>query len=252
MTDKVRHLAGHTWHGRKGRVANSFRYSIDYVLIDAEARSQFPWLFGRNRFGLCSLYDRDYGGDPLSGRGVLWVRDVIDQRGLPRPERIMLLAQPRFWHYVYNPVSFWLCHNAAGEVVTVIAEVTNTFGERHSYLCGHKDCRPINAGDKLYAEKIHYVSPFQQLAGQYEFRFDFRDDYIGIWIGFSDDEDGGVTATLTGQLVDLSNASILQAIVRRPLGSGRVRALIYWQALKLWWKGEKYRMRPVPPSHDIS
>ena len=233
-------------------MANSFRYSIDYVLIDAEAQQQSPWLFGRNRFDLCALYDRDYGGDPRNGRGPLWVRDVIDQRKLPSPERIMLLAQPRFWHHVYNPVSFWLCLNASGDVVMVIAEVTNTFGERHSYLCAHDDYRPIKAGDRLYAKKVHYVSPFQQIAGHYEFQFDFRDDYIGIWINFSDGKDGGVTATLTGQLIDLSNASILRAIVRRPLGSRRVQALIFWQALKLWWKGQKYRMRPAPPGQDIS
>ena len=33
----VRHIAGHTWHGRKGAVENAFRYRVDYLLLDAEA-----------------------------------------------------------------------------------------------------------------------------------------------------------------------------------------------------------------------
>ncbi|MEL7092900.1 MAG: DUF1365 family protein, partial [Pseudomonadota bacterium] len=42
------------------------------------------------------------------------------------------------------------------------------------------------------------------------------------------------------------------AMLRRPLGSRRVLALIHWQALKLWWKGSKYRVRPTPPKQEVS
>jgi len=48
----IDHIPGHTWHGRKGAVDNAFRYGIDYVLVDAEARLETPALFGRNRAGL--------------------------------------------------------------------------------------------------------------------------------------------------------------------------------------------------------
>jgi DUF1365 family protein len=153
--------------------------------------------------------------------------------------------------HVFNPVSFWLCHNADGQMTVVIAEVSNTFGERHSYLCHHDDLRPIERTDTLSATKIFHVSPFQDVEGGYVFRFDIRADKIGIWIDYSNGK-GGLIATLTGARKPLTNQAILWAILRRPLGSRRVLALIHWQAFKLWWKGAKYRPAPKPPSEEVS
>src|SRR6056297_3597319 len=80
----VDHIAGHTWHGRKGAVENAFRYGIDYVLLDAEALLEAPRLFGRNRTGLASVWDRDHGG----ARCGLGARDAGRARlARPRPDR---------------------------------------------------------------------------------------------------------------------------------------------------------------------
>lgn len=135
--------------------------------------------------------------------------------------------------------------------MAVIAEVSNTFGDRHSYLCRKPDNSPIGASDRLQATKIFYVSPFQPVEGGYEFRFDIRPDKIGIWIDYSQSS-GGLIATLTGPRKTISNWSILRSVVRRPLGSRRVLALIHWQALKLWWKGSRYRTRTEPPLEEVS
>ncbi|MCY4306373.1 MAG: DUF1365 domain-containing protein [Aestuariivita sp.] len=252
MTGEVFHVESQTWHGRKGVVSNQFRYSIDYILLNTEEPVRMPYLFRRNKLGLCSLFDRDYGGQPGHGSGSQWVRKVLQQFRLPQPERIMLLGQPRFWNYVFNPVSFWLCYNSKSELSFVIAEVTNTFGERHSYLCHNSDYKPIATQDILSANKVHYVSPFQKIEGSYSFRFDIRNNRIGIWIDFSDLTAGGVTATLTGRIKPLTNASILRAMMKRPFGSRRVLSLIHWQAFKLWWKGERYRIRPEPQETDVT
>lgn len=248
---RVDHIAGHTWHGRKGAVENAFRYGIDYVLLDAEADPQSPRLFGRNRAGLASVWDRDHGGPPKHGRGAAWVREVLDAHGLDSPARIELLAQPRILGHVFNPVAFWICRDADGNVSVVIAEVTNTYGDRHSYLCHRDDLSPITAQDRLSARKILHVSPFQRVEGSYEFRFDLRADHIGIWIDFTGGN-GGVTATLVGKRRPLSNRSLVRACLRRPFGSRRVLALIHWQALKLWWKGAQFRPRPEPPTQEVS
>jgi len=247
----VEHIAGHTWHGRKGAVANAFRYGVDYVLLDAEAQGGGPRLFGRNRAALASVQDRDHGGPPGRGRGAKWVREVLSARGLPAPARIELLAQPRLLGHVFNPVSFWICRDAAGGLRAVIAEVTNTYGDRHSYLCHRSDLGLITAGDRLRADKLLHVSPFQRTEGEYEFRFDLRSDRIGIWIDFTGGN-GGVIATLVGPRRPLTNGGLLRACLRRPLGSRRVLALIHWQALKLWWKGARFRSRPEAPAREVS
>ena len=251
MTATVDHIAGLTYHGRKGAVANAFRYSVDYVLLDAEAKVRTPWLFGRNRRGLTSLQDRDHGGAPGLGRGATWVRDVLRQHQITGVTTIELLAQPRLLGHVFNPVSFWLCRASDGALITVIAEVSNTFGDRHSYLCHHSDLSEIKPSDTLKARKIFHVSPFQPVEGGYTFRFDITAERIGIWIDYAR-PDGGLIATLTGKRRSLSNRIILTSALRRPFGSRRVLALIHWQALKLWLRGALYRARPEPPDKEVS
>ena len=246
----VDHIAGQTFHGRKGTVQNRFRYSIDYVLLTPET-AKGPGLFSRNRANLMGIRDQDHGGAPGRGTGTVWVRQVLAAHGLSVPARIDLLAQPRVLGHVFNPVSFWLCHDEHDVLRVVIAEVTNTFGDRHSYLVHHPDQGPITAEDHLTARKIFHVSPFQPVEGSYRFRFDIRPDRIGIWIDFSAGENG-VIATLTGRRTPLTNRAILWACLRRPFGSRRVLALIFWQALKLRLKGVAYRPRPEPPAKEVS
>jgi uncharacterized protein len=246
---RVEHIAGETFHGRKGAVANSFRYGVDYVMLNAD-HCDGPALFSRNRGNLVAVHDRDHGGAPGKGRGVAWVRDVLAEAGLPGSEKITLLAQPRVLGHVFNPVSFWLCEDSEGLRV-VIAEVSNTFGDRHSYLCHRDDLAPVKRDDTLSARKIFHVSPFQPKAGEYRFRFDIRPDRIGIWVDHTNDE-GGLYTNLIGARAPLTNRAILRAAIRRPLGSRRVLALIHWQALKLWWKGVQYRPRPEAPKDEVT
>ena len=251
MTRAVEHIRGQTYHGRRGGTKNAFRYSVDYVLLDAEAKGPSPQLFGRNRAGLLSLWDRDHGGPPGDGAGALWVREILASRGIEPPSQIELLAQPRVLGHVFNPVSFWLCRDAAGVLRTVIAEVTNTYGDRHSYLCRHDDGREITTDETLDAQKLMHVSPFQPIEGGYTFRFGISDDAINIHIDYSRGN-GGLIATLTGDRRPLTTLGALGSMLRRPLGSRRVLALIHWQAFKLWWKGAAFRGRPTPPETEVS
>ncbi len=254
MSGPLDHIQGETFHGRKGAVENAFRYSIDYVLLDPEADllGQKPALFARNRHNLASVQDLDHGGPPRRGQGVNWVRDVLHLHELDAADgQVLLLAQPRFLGHVFNPVSFWLVHDMAGALRVVIAEVNNTFGDRHSYLCHHDDLRPIRRSDTLQARKIFHVSPFQKIEGGYTFRFDISDARVGIWIDYAAGSER-LFATLTGRRKPMTNISLLTALIRRPFGSRRVLTLIHWQALKLWWKGARYQPRPVPPSSQVS
>lgn len=247
----VEHIAGRTFHGRKGGPENRFAYGVDYLMIEPEVDQTAPALFARNRRGLVSLHDSDHGGAPGQGRGAPWAREVLAQAGVPADGRLLLLAQPRILGHVFNPVAFWLAHDAAGALICVIAEVTNTYGDRHSYLCHHDDFRPIAAQDVLVARKIFHVSPFQPIAGAYEFRFDITSEAVSIRIALGHDA-GSLIATLTGARKPATTAGLLAALLRRPFGSRRVLALIHWQAVKLWWKGAGFRTRPEPPAHEVS
>ncbi|MEM7242839.1 MAG: DUF1365 domain-containing protein [Pseudomonadota bacterium] len=246
------HIHGHTYHGRKGAVKNAFRYGVDYVLTDF-SKDRGPSLFSRNRFNLAALFDRDHGGIRGNGIGVEWVRGVLRNHGFAHllEGRIELLAQPRIWGHVFNPVSFWLIYDSDDALGLVIAEVNNTFGDRHSYLCFNDDKSPIDRDDVLEAEKIFHVSPFQDVAGHYKFRFHISDKSVEIWIDYLNGNKG-LIATYVGDRQPLSNRSILVAAIKRPFGSIRVLALIHWQAIKLKIKGAVFRPRPLPPVEEIS
>jgi len=251
MSLGVDHIQGTTFHARHGQVENAFRYGVDYLCLDAEADTKLPVLFSRNARNLTSLWDKDHGGDVGDGSGAQWVRQVLAKNNLEVTGRILLVAQPRVLGHVFNPVSFWLIYDTEEVLRVVIAEVSNTFGDRHSYLCHHDTLSEIKRDDSLHARKIFHVSPFQPVEGDYTFRFDIRSDRIGIWIDYRT-EQGGVYATLIGHRRPLTTLGLIGACLRRPLGSRRVLTLIHWQALKLWWKGAKSRARPAPPTEEIS
>jgi hypothetical protein len=248
MSHWPEHLAATTTHARAGSIANAFRYAVDYVLIDPESAAG-PALFSRNRANLLAVHDRDHGGTRGAGQGVAWARAVLAARGL-RDMRIGLLTQPRMAGFRFNPVSFWLAFQGEA-LLAVIAEVNNTFGDRHSYFCALPGLAPITADAEITAEKLLHVSPFQDVAGGYRFRFAIDARHVSIRIAHESHGEG-VVATLTGHRRPLTNRAILGAALRRPFGPGRTVALIYWQALILWLKGARYRRRPAPPTQEIS
>ena len=243
-----------TYHRRKAGPSNAFRYSVDYVLCDMEADARLPWFMSRNRRNLASVWDRDHGGERGAGTGAAWVRRVLDSHNIGAQLaacRILLLAQPRMAGYLFNPVSFWLVTDEDDTVRAFIAEVNNTMGDRHSYLCHHTDLRPIRPEDTMTARKVFHVSPFQEIKGTYRFNLTFKPDSFMVRIDL-DQGERGFLATLTGTRLPLTSARILHSALRRPLGSLRVVALIHWQAVKLLIKGAPFKKRPLPPSNEVS
>lgn len=248
MTRPPEHIRASVSHTRRGALSHAFRYSVDYVLIDPDARSG-PLLFSRNRFNLASVHDKDHGGAPKAGRGADWARAIFAQRGVNNAD-ILLLTQPRFLSYVFNPVSFWMAIKDEA-LLAVIAEVTNTYNDRHSYFCIKPDRTPIDLRDRIKVEKVMHVSPFLEVSGNYTFQFDIRPDNINLCIDFRDGE-AGLLASLSGPRTPLSNSLILTSFLRRPVGALRSLVLIYWQALRLKLKGARFRKRPMPPNQEVS
>ena len=251
MSAALEHISGVTTHTRRGEIRHSFRYGVDFVLLDAEAPITGPGLFSRNRFNLASVHDCDHGGPLTEARGPDWARRILADNGLANPQlSLKLLTQPRFMGYGFNPVSFWLAMDK-DVLVAVIAEVSTPFGDRHSYLCNLPGFCPITGTARIVKPKSLHVSPFQEVAGEYEFGFDIREDQIAIRILFRNGSEG-VVATLSGPRKPLTNASLIKAFLRRPLGVVRNICLIYWQAARLKLKGARYLTRPTSPENEIT
>jgi DUF1365 family protein len=138
-----------------------------------------------------------------------------------------------------------------GVPCAIVAEVNNTFGDRHCYFCAHPGFGPIQKSDTIVASKQMHVSPFQAVAGRYLFRFDINEKTIDIRILYENGAEG-VYATLCGKRRTATDLSLARAAVRRPLGAVRVLALIHWQALILYLKRAPFMRKPPPPDVLIS
>ena len=247
MSSWPQHIPAKTVHQRKGDRPRVFSYSVDFVLIDP-AGHEGPGLFSRNRFNLLSVWDRDHGGTRGDGQGVSWAKAQFEDRGIA-PSQVLLLTQPRFLGIGFNPVSFWLAFD--GDVlIAAIAEVNNTFGDRHSYVCEAGGAVVDQTTDMSATKRMH-VSPYQPVEGEYSFKFNILEDRISIGINLTMAK-GGFFANLVGPRQKLTDASIARMLITRPFGSLRTIVLIYWQALKLKFRGETYRTRPAPPEEEIS
>lgn len=239
-------------HSRNAPARNAFRYDVDYVLLP-EARLQegrATRLLGLGPFALVSVAPKDHGFE--SAGGAAWVRELAAEAGVAGFDRIELLTHPRCWGYAFNPISVWLLRREDGALIAALAEVHNTFGDRHCYWCRREDGEPIGEDDWVEAKKRLHVSPFFDRAGGYSFRFSIGEDRIGVWIRYRDGRGAGLNASLVGELAPLDRRALIGACIRRPLGSLRMTALIYMQALRLRLKGLAYRERPAPSERRVS
>lgn len=245
----IEHIQAKTLHARRGAIKNAFTYGVDFVLTDLSDAPQM--LLSRNRFNLWSIHDKHHGGPKGQGRGVAWFEAQLRAQGFPvERASLLLLTQPSFLWFHFNPVSFWIAL-IDEQPAAFIAEVNSTFGQRHCYFCAHEDFRPIEKADKLRAKKLMHVSPFQKVEGVYTFNFQMTSAHIDIRISYENDGQG-VLATLQGARQNATSRSLLFAALRRPIGAGRVVALIHWQAIKLYLKRAPFLKKQPPPEQLIS
>jgi DUF1365 family protein len=240
-------------HARLRPKRNRFRYRVPYVAVPEQA------LTVRGRHGLLSIdgvnlfsvRTRDYGHQGT--HGLQWVRDVLVRaRVVEADGEVVLVTIPRVLGFAFNPVSFWLCFDGAGRLRAVIAEVNNTFGERHFYLCRHGDHRPIAPEDQIAAEKVFHVSPFLKVEGRYVFTFCYDATAFGARVDLHDGEGLILATSMAGRRRPLSGARLARAFFANPMMMLKVLGLIHYQALKLWAKGVAVVRKPPAPRESVS
>ena len=241
-------------HRRLSPKAYRFVYRVFYLLVDIDRLDETSnrlRLFSRNRFNLLSFHDRDHGrGEPGGLR--LWAESLLHERGVELAGgRIRLLSLPRVFGYGFNPISLWYCEHADGSLRAVIAEVHNTFGERHSYLLA-------SGGAAMPYQQVHekdkcfHVSPLMDMEGRY--RFEFTDPAERSRLVIQEYRRGELlmVATLAGERRALTDGNILKQVLTMPWMALKVVAGIHWEALKIWLRGTKFHSKPAPPGHEAS
>ena len=231
---------GHVMHRRLRPAVNAFVYPVFYVQLPVrDLAAANCGIFSVDKPNLLSFRSEDHG--PRDGSPLLpWIENLLRQHGLPADGDIMLQTFPRVLGYVFNPVSFWYCHDRSGALIAILAEVNNTFGGTYSYLL-HRGGQVLRDGEEMTATKLFHVSPFNEVEGGYRFRFQLQRAVQLARIDYDDAEGELLLTSISGKPRDWSAAALLGAFLRMPFLTLGVIARIHWQALKLWLKGVPFR-----------
>lgn len=244
---------GRVMHHRLLPKPHRFSYAHYFLRITLSnlAALRVPF-FSLERFNLFSFYRRDHGARDGSDLSV-WARQLLRANGITAANgEIYLHTMPRILGYVFNPVSFWFCHDQAGEMRAVLCEVNNTFGERHIYLLAHDDQSPIQEHQELRCRKIFHVSPFMATQGSYRFNFRWREQAVFCIQHYSPDDTLLLVTALSGKPQSYSSRALIQLFFRHFWLTAAVMLRIHIQAFLLWCKGLQFFSKPTPPTQEIS
>lgn len=231
-------VGGVVVHHRRGQVQHSFQTRVYQWLLDLDEIPRQPWyLRPFARFDAT-----DHLGD--AHRSIRSnVEQFVEQNGvsLGPDSRILMLANARVLGHVFDPLSVYWCLTREGRLAAVVAEVHNTYGERHAYLL-----HPDEHG-RANTDKSFYVSPFYDVSGSYELQFTLQPDRVAVSVALHREGTRVFSAAFTGRPVPASRAALVRHLVRYPLMPQRVSALIRLHGIRLWLR--HLPLQPRPP-HD--
>jgi len=243
---------GRVGHRRHRPRAHRLEYRVFSLLLDLDelpVLAQRLRLLSHNGPGVLSFFDRDHGpgdGSPL----VPYVRDLLARAGVRDADGpVRLLCYPRVLGYVFNPLSVYYCHARDGALRALIYEVSNTFGERHSYVM------PVGQDGtqiRQTCRKAFYVSPFLPMDCTYHFQVHTPGERLSLVIHETHEAKPILDAWFTGDRRPLSDGTLLRAALSVPFLTLKVLAAIHWEALKLWLKGVPLVRRQPALAHGVS
>jgi DUF1365 family protein len=214
-------------------------------LDEMENLSQKLHLFSFNRFNLFSVNNRKWGardGTPLAAH----VRNLATKAaGKDAAHHIFMLCFPALLGRVFNPLTTYYCYDEAGELRCLVFEVSNTFGEHHTYVV------PADQAQSSHPKRFH-VSPFNKVEGSYSFTARSPAEKLRLGVRLDKDNETILNTWFEGKHSDLNDWALFKALLKMPLLPLQVLFAIHWEAFKLWRKGLSFNKSPAPPSTSFT
>ncbi|MCQ4200399.1 DUF1365 domain-containing protein [Streptomyces coelicoflavus] len=221
-------------HIRLDPVRYTLRHRTYMWLVDLDHLPELPLLLRP----LAGFRARDhFTGDAPSLRAGL--ERLLASRGIDLAGgRVLMLTHARVLGYVFNPLTLYWCHGPDGTPRCVVAEVHNTYGERHTYLLD-----PDEAG-VAHVDKDFYVSPFFPVDGAYRMRLPLPADRLDLTVRLDRPGARPFTATVRGTRREATPAALLRLALRHPLSTLAVSAGIRRHGIRLCLRGLPVQPRP--------
>lgn len=246
-------------HRRVSPKHHAFKHGLFLLSLDLdemEAVSRRVRILGWNRPNLYSFYDRDHLQVPqATGLRDSLTRWLASQgQRLPPDAKIQLITLPRVLGYVFNPVSFYFCHDATGTALCAVAEVGNTFGELKPFLIPRSNSSTNVTSTshrfRRVVPKEFYVSPFTGLQVCFDFQLETPGDRLALRVNDVADGQPLLYSAVAGRRRELTESQLLRLTARYPLVTLRVITLIHWHALRLWWKRVPWHAKSADLVHQ--
>jgi DUF1365 family protein len=242
---------GRVRHRRHAPREHAFEYRMAQLYLDLDEIDEAfrgRWLWSREGRNLAEFRRRDFLGDPAQPLAEA-VRDRIEGATGERPRGpVRLLAHLRYAGYGFNPVAFYYCHDAAGALHSIVAEITNTpWKERHAYVLPLARAQARGRALQWSFDKAFHVSPFLPLDRRYAWSFTPPGEDLRVHMGVFDGDRREFDATLALERRPLDGPNLARVLWRYPLMTAQVIAGIHWQALRLWLKRTPVHDHPSKP-----
>lgn len=250
---------GRVMHARLRPFVHRFVYRVCCIRLRVDqlaSLSRFnSWLFGIDKKRIVSFQVRDHGA--RDGSDLLtWLSGALDASGVSvEIGAVWLQCFPRVFGYVFNPVSFWHVHDQQGTLRVLVAEVNNTFGQRHQYVLTGPDLGEIEPDTVLECCKIFHVSPFCDVEGVYRFKSSRHGSQERLAIDYFDEPERSEPLLKTAIVVQaqpFSTRALALSLLSMPMMTIGVMWRIHWQAFKLWRQGATYHPVPPMPKNEVS
>lgn len=214
-------------------------------LDDLNSAFKKRWLWSVERRNLASFRSRDHL-DGTSTDLAASIRKLVEEDTGQRPEgSILLLTQPRYFGYVMNPISLYLCHNQHQQLSTVVAEVHSTpWGERHPYVLPVTDAQQSASDISIDFAKAMHVSPFMPMNIRYRLRLRRSENEFHVGLDNYLKEQRIFSANMKLKILPLNGRNLALALAAHPFMTSKIVTAIYWQALRLWLKRTPYIPHP--------
>jgi len=244
--------SGYVTHRRFKPKKHFFSYKTFSLLIDLSEIENLTTkinFFSYNKFNILSFYDIDHG--PRDGSSLKkWVKKILHNSNINIGSgKIKLLCYPRFFGYVFNPLSIFYCYDQDSKLKAILYEVKNTFNDQHTYIFSNKNSSKLILHK---CEKKFYVSPFIEMKTYYNFRLINPDNKISIFIKQADNEGTLLTACQIGKKIKLDGKNLFFQFLKHPLMSFKIILAIHFEAFRLWAKGIKHIKKRIKIKNNLS